>query len=182
MIDDANARIRYSFNRGSVIAQSVIGMVNAGGIVGERNNGQVHNSAALGGRVIAATPTRNAGRIAGLGASGTLLNHNYAINSMRVGMGVYVAMEDFLTAPMQSIIDRLNIAGIIPTTNLGLTAINGEAVTVHDIRNMNWFWLERLGLNLDANNNIVNLWDFNGLAGRGFPLLLLPDGRLMAGQ
>ena len=112
-LSDGNGRIRYSFSRGQVIAQSIIGTVNAGGIVGERAEGEVHNTAALGSRVVAAGPTARAGRIAGVSGTPVVnLSNNYSDNLMLTGTGTYVAMTDFQTASRLSVVVKIARAGV----------------------------------------------------------------------
>lgn len=166
----------------------------AGGIAGYGEKGTISNTAALGGKVTAASDYFNdttrqafAGRIAGFadstGYAPFSLSRNYANDGIQTGTGSYNASNtNFLTDNVAAIMAL--ITGSVPGSK-GLTTINGADANVDDLRNAS-FWLryanDGLSFNYSPEQGIHNTWDFAGIEGRGYPLLLLPDGTRMAGQ
>jgi hypothetical protein len=176
--------ISNCFSTGNVIAQSSsTNETYSGGIVG-RNTvyssivGNITNTAALGTKIVAADSgtTKGAGRVTG-NNTGTLSN-NYAIYDMKVGANdTYHSGLNLLGDPAGFV---SHFSADVPTTNTGVTAINGAPAQISDIQNVQW-WLNTLKFNRKEGEtglgSIENVWDFSGVEGRGYPLL-----RGLAGQ
>jgi len=158
----SNSTVQFTISNCSVTAKSksTTGVVRSGGIVGYHASGTFANNAALGSDVIAqGGGSRSAGRIYG-SATGT---KNYAIDTMRVrenvtygdtGTGATVTSSDY-------------------------TSAHGKGTPLSEFRRAD-FWsdigADGLAFNTDGTGtgigNLVYIWDFNIVTGRGYPRLL----------
>jgi hypothetical protein len=86
--------------------------------------------------------------------------NNYAISSMLTGTG--------------SSYNYNGPGALVPDTETGPTTKNGASATIDQIRQAD-FWLAANGLSFNYSGGgltgISNVWDFAGIAGRGYPLL-----------
>ena len=180
--------IRNCFTVGRIAAQSKESPVYAGGIAGYHqvfnysmsNPVQIENNAALGEKIIAASNATNmASRVLGsyLYTTGYKINNNFAIDAMMTGSsdtgpGAYIDNLDIFNKDSKAIID--SFPGSIPASNIGLTQVNGQHAAVDDILNPN-FWIQTLLFNRDGEDSglgsVTNTWNFDGVHGRGYPLL-----------
>jgi hypothetical protein len=166
---DSNNKIEHSFAAGSVTAQSfgTGATVYAGGVMGYKWTaaGALSNTAALGAAVTVAggNSTRSAKRVYAY-MSGGAGSRNFALKTMRTGTSAaYNGTPSFST----------------PTSSDD-TSQHGKDASINDIRKAD-FWLDTAGLSFNYASGgltgISNVWDFAGIAGRGYPLLANAGGQ-----
>jgi len=177
--------IYNSFSTGQVIAQSAESIVSAGGLIGYSFGlYTIKNSAALGSRIIAGSVRPFTGRIAGYKTSSDILTNNHAINLMWTGTGPRITDVDFFEDDFDVILSAFDNAiaysvftGSQSPAPVGHNTINGVDVDVFTIRESP-FWLRApntgLGFNLGGSGvgGLANTWEFLGIEGRGYPLLI----------
>jgi hypothetical protein len=120
------------------------------------NTGAITNNAALGASVtVKGSGNKLSGRIFGFSAPG---NYSYAIGSMELRTSsTYGDASPGTSSPSNSI-----------------TGKDGQTTALNDFRRTD-FWLDTGGLSFNYTgggiSGITNVWDFSGIAGRGYPAL-----------
>jgi hypothetical protein len=142
--------IKRSFAAGSVIAQSASAStsVDAGGVIGRKEQGgALSDTAALGAKIaVTGGSARSAGRVYGYNAGAAAAN-NYALNSILTGDNA--SYDVYVPGAVVSSSDA--------------TAKDGKDAGIGEVR-LRTFWETTLGFTAAA-------WDFGGVVGRGYPKL-----------
>jgi hypothetical protein len=179
LLGESNVTTDKCFATGSVIVQQgTSATINAGGLVGyqyitDSNSAQINNSAALGASITATSSgTRNIGRVYGRITIGSAAN-NHGYNDMKFYQST-----------------TYGAGGIVPTTPTSTDAASKDGKDAHlGIFRSRTFWTGTLGFNsapvpADAENGVVAHlpWSLTTVEGRGYPILIGADGRIMGGQ
>jgi hypothetical protein len=157
---DSVHKIEYSFAAGSVTAKSAGtgATVYAGGVMGYKWTaaGALSNTAALGAAVTVAGGTTQSAKRVYAYMSGGVGSRNFALKTMQIETS----------------------AAYTPSS--GETLPDGKDASINDIRKAD-FWLDTAGLSFNYASGgltgISNVWDFAGIAGRGYPLLANVEGQ-----